>query len=377
MLLKIPCITPADARSIKRSFCHFMHSTTLPKPIKQYLSQSLIVPINHSRKLLHVFTRDRLQSSIHEYQHYVDEHADQDNCILTGPHPASSAPESLNALLHAPLNKTVTPTPFSAHYTIAEQLQRICDQLPKAAPFPFKDFAAHVHNVFNTHLSSHRVRQACVSAHHMRLFTESYPGCIPVRVDKYPLLFVVATVVTFSRLVLQAMLHSPNYRLIMTAKSNTRARHTLLLYYFFCARLYPELVNGLSPMRQRNNLSLHIPTLKGISIPMPTISFPLRPVKPGNLLRLKHILLHHAEMILRQTGNILYIPPSKPYPQRRIRSVYPPSVVISVKGKSLPYSPPTPLKKVATRELFTNGAHPWKPYCRTVARAASTAYQIF
>ena len=377
LLLKIPCITPPDARSIKRSFCHFMHSTTLPKPIKQYLSQSLIVPISHPRKLLHVFTRDRLQSSIHEYQQYVDAHADQDNCILTGPQLASSAPDSLTTLLRAPLNKTVTPTPFSAHYTIAEQLQRIRDQLPKAAPFPFKDFAAHVHNVFNTHLRSHRVKQACISANHLRLFTESYLDCLPVRVDKYPLLFVVATVVTFSRLVLQAMLHSPNYRLIMTAKSNTRARHTLLLYYFFCARLYPELVNGLSPMRQRNNLSLHIPTLKGISIPMPTVPFPLRPVQPTNLLRLKHILLHHAEVILRHTDNILYIPPSKPYPQRRIRSVYPPLGVISVKGKSLPYSPPTPLKKVATREIFTNGAHPWKPYCRTVARAASTACQIF
>ena len=103
-------------------------------------------------------------------------------------------------------------------------------------------------------------------------------------------------------------------------------------------------------------LSLYIPTLKGLPIPMPHI--PLRPIQPKNLLRPKHILLLHAETVLRQTDCILYMPPRQPYPSRRIRPVHPPSVVISIKGKSLPYTPPMRLAKVSTREIFTTGAHP-------------------
>ena len=182
-------------------------------------SQSLIVLVSHPRKLLHVFTRDRLQSSIHEYRDYVAQHVDHEDCILNGPKLAQSVPNSFSSLLHAPLNKTVTPAPFSADYTIAEQLQKKRDQIPKAAPFPFKEFAAAVHNILNTHLHSQRVKDACIPANTLQRFKDSYPDHLPVRVDKYPLLFVVATMVTFSRLVLQTTLHSPNYRLIMTAKS--------------------------------------------------------------------------------------------------------------------------------------------------------------
>ena len=50
---------------------------------------------------------------------------------------AMAAPDSFSSLLNAPVNKIVTPTPFSAHYIIVKQLQKIQEQLPKAAPFPF------------------------------------------------------------------------------------------------------------------------------------------------------------------------------------------------------------------------------------------------
>ena len=130
-------------------------------------------------------------------------------------------------------------------------------------------------------------------------------------------------------------------------------------------------------MRQCNNLSLYIPTLKGLSIPMPQIPFPyaqcnqrifcvlsisyLIMLKLSSTRRTAYCICHLANLT-QPVASALYTPPS---------------VVISIKGKSLPYTPPTPRKQVSTREIVTNGARPWKPYCRVVARATSTACQLF
>ena len=103
----------------------------------------------------------------------------------------------------------------------------------------------------------------------MHQFQAELPHHLPVRVDKYPLLYVVAPVVTFYRLILHVFTSAPNYRKLVTCKSTARAHNVLLLYYHLCFRVYPEILNHMSPMHHRNNWSIQIPTLKGIAIKAP------------------------------------------------------------------------------------------------------------
>ena len=378
LLLRIPCITALDVMHIKKWFADFIHATTLPRILKQYLHKILIVPLCHPHKLSQTFTQDRLQLSIADYQNYVTAHSHEDNFIATGPEIVTPQhPTPLTQLLHAPLNHTIIPASVTAHRRLAEHLESLKSQLPKAAPFPFTQFAAKVHTLLTSTLQSSSVAQSCIRTATLKSFQHTFPELLPVRVDKYPLLYAVATIVTFYRLILYVFTQAVNYRHLFTCRSPTRARNVLLLYYNLCVRVYPEILNHLSPLRLRNTLSLQVPTLKGISIKTPLLPVPSHPITPQTLCTVKNILLHDAQQQMHLTDNILYAPPIYPYGHRHTKQVYPPSVILSIKGKSLPYQPTQPIADVATREIFSNGAHPWKRHSRIVSRAASVACRLF
>ena len=82
-----------------------------------------------------------------------------------------------------------------------------------------------------------------------------------MRVDKYPLLFVVASVIMFNRLIPEVFKQAVNHCIIFAELSPHQARPVLLCYDYFCASAYSELVCNLSLMRQQNNLSMHIQAL--------------------------------------------------------------------------------------------------------------------
>ena len=67
LLLRIPCITAFDVTHVQIWFADFIHSTTLPKVLKQNFHKILIVPLCHPRKLTTTFTKDRVQLSLHDY----------------------------------------------------------------------------------------------------------------------------------------------------------------------------------------------------------------------------------------------------------------------------------------------------------------------
>ena len=150
-----------------------------------------------------------------------------------------------------------------------------------------------------------------------------------------------------------------------------------MLYYTLCVRIYPEILNHMSALRLRNNLSIQVPTLKGITIKTPHIPLPSHPITPDTLRTIKPLLLQEAQQVLHLTDQILYAPPIYPYGHRHVAVVHPPSVIMSIKGKSLPYKPSQPIADVATREIFSNGAHPWKRHSRIVSRAATVACRLF
>ena len=102
LLLRIPCITALDVVHIKKWFADFIHATTLPRILKQYLHKILIVPLCHPHKLSQTFTQDRLQLSIADYQNYVTAHSNENNLIATGPEIVTPQhPTPLTQLLHA------------------------------------------------------------------------------------------------------------------------------------------------------------------------------------------------------------------------------------------------------------------------------------
>ena len=242
-----------------------------------------------------------------------------------------------------PLNHTIIPASVTAHRRLAEHLESLKSQLPKAAPFPFTQFAAKVHTLLTSTLLSSSVAQSCIRTATLKSFQHTFPELLPVRVDKYPLLYAVATIVTFYRLILYVFTQAVNYRHLFTCLSPTRARNVLLLYYNLCVRVYPEILNHLSPLRLRNTLSLQVPTLKGISIKTPLLPVPSHPITPHTLCTVKNILLHDAQQQMHLTDNILYAPPMYPYGHRHTKQVFPPSVILSIKGKSLRTNRPSPL----------------------------------
>ena len=264
----------------------------------------------------------------------MDAHEDEPNFIAVGPDIANPKhPASINRLLHKPLNHSIVPAPAAAHRRLTEHLQHLKSQLPKS---PFASFAAKIHNLLTSTLQSPSVAQSCIRVATLQSFTHAFPQFLPIRVDKYPLLYVVATVVTFYRLILHVFQQAVNYRVLFTCRSPTRARNVLLLYYTLCVRIYPEILNHMSALRLRNNLSIRVSTLKGITIKTPHIPLPSHPITPHTLRTIKPLLLQQAQQVLHLTGQILYAPPIYPYGHRHVAVVHPPSVIMSIKGKRLP-----------------------------------------
>ena len=130
-------------------------------------------------------------------------HSTMPNSILTGPRLQQTLhhPE-LKSLLHASLGTCVAPPKHILHGQLSTQLNAIREAIPHSKPFPFVHFASAVHNVVNTCLHPQNV---LLLPHKLvqKIFTLA-PDSIPIRVDKYPLLFVVATTVTFLRIFILA-----------------------------------------------------------------------------------------------------------------------------------------------------------------------------
>ena len=340
LLLRIPCITALDVVHIIKWFGDFIHATTLPRILKQYLHKVLVAPLCHPHKLSQAFTQDRLQLSIADYQAYVNAHSHEDNFIATRPEIATPQhPAPLAQLLHAPLNHTIIPASMAAPRRLAEHLESLKSQLPKAAPFPFAEFAAKVHTLLTSTFQPSPFAQSCIRTATLKSFQHTFPQLLPVRVDKHPLLYAVATIVTFYRLILYVFTQAVNYRHLFTCRSPTRARNVLLLYYNLCVRVYPEIPIHLSPLCLRNTLSIQVPTLKGIPIKTSLLPIPSHPITPHTLCTVKNILLQDAQQQMRLTDSVLYTPPMYPYGHRQMKQVYPTSVILSIKGKSLPYQP--------------------------------------
>ena len=371
--LHIPCITPKHTRTVRRAFQQFLHCTSLPKPIKLYIQSILLLPQKLTPKLVRLFTRDRIQISLQQAESDVST-STMPNSILTGPqlYQTTHHPE-LKSLLHASLGTCVAPPKHLLHRQLSTQLNAIRQAIPHIKPFPFKHFASAVHTVVNICL--HPKNVLLLPHKLVQKFFTLVPDSVPIRVDKYPLLFVVATTVTFLRIFIHAFKGAKNYRHILTTSSAVRSRHVLLVYYYLCARLFPFVVRNVSQMRQRNALSVQIPQLKGIALPRLHVSPPATTL-PTDFLSVKCKLLSAASDIMTLTDNILYIPPNPAYDQKMPRSQYPPSVILSLKGKSLPYKPPAPISSVTTREIFSNGGQPWKNSYSIIRRVASVAQRF-
>ena len=372
--LRIPCITSHQIKCIRSSFKDFLHCTSLPKPVKLYLQSILLIPNSLPRKLLHCFTKDRITVSLHEAQQKVH-HSTAPNSVLTGPQICKhlNCP-TLKPLLHASLGTCVAPRSDRAHRNLSVQLQQLRDAIPKCRPFPFAAFASNVHQVLRSCLRPSKA--TLIPQHKISQFTTLSPDSIPIRVDKYPLLFVVASVITFFRLFVHVFQNARNYRCLQTTSSATRTRDILIVYYYLCARMFPFIVRNAGQSRQRNALSVHIPQLKNIVLPR--IPIPTPPSQePLDFMSVKYKLLSAATEIMHLTDQVLYVPPELPYHKQAPRSVYPPSVILSIKGRSLPYTPPAPISSLSTREIFSNGGHPWKYSYSIVSRAASVAQRYF
>ena len=117
--------------------------------------------------------------------------------------------------------------------------------------------------------------------------------------------------------------------------------------------------------------------IERLTIKTPHIPLPSHPITPDTLRTIKPLLLQEAQQVLHLTDQFMYAPPIYPYGHRHVAVVHPPSVIMSIKGKSLPYKPSQPIADVATREIFSNGAHPWKRHSRIVSRAATVACRLF
>ena len=153
--------------------------------------------------------------------------------------------------------------------------------------------------------------QSCIRTATLKSFQHTFPELLPVRVDKYPLLYVVATIVTYYQLILHVFTQVINYRHLFTWRSPTRARNVLFFHYNLCVQVYPQILNYLSPIRLRNTLSIHVPTLERIPIKTPLLPVPSHPITPHTLCTVKNTLLQEAQQQMHVTDSTLYTPPPR------------------------------------------------------------------
>ena len=175
------------------------------------------------------------------------------------------------------------------------------------------------------------------------------PDSVPIRVDEYPLLFVVATVTTFMRLFAHV---------VQCKKLPSHPHHIFSLQNQGILVEFPR-----SDASTQHAFNTNSTTRKHCSTQ--TLHTPPTCMR-SDFLSVKNVLLSvlsAATDIMHLTDHILYVPPDLPYFKKQPRPIYSPSFILSIKGKSLPYGPPDPISSLATREIGSNGAHLWKKHC--------------
>ena len=255
--LGIPYITFSVAKIVTKAFQQFLHRTSLSKPVNIIL----LLLHNLPPKLLCSLTHDRITISLLEAQSLVHR-SKEPNSVLTSPqiYHQLKCP-TLKPLQQASLGTFTAPHSDIPHRDMAVQLQDLRHAIPKCAPFRFANFAHTVHQVMNQCLRPPHV--VLIPGQEVNTFFCLSQDSVPIRVDKYPLLFDVSTVITFMCLFIHVFNNATIYKRVRTLSSASTTRDTLLVYHYLYAKMFPFVMRNVSHMRQRNALCVHIPTIEG------------------------------------------------------------------------------------------------------------------
>ena len=389
MTVRIPFATSAARRTVKKEFRCFLHTVPYPKPLRAYLLRLIHVPRIVPQKTLHVWCTDGIQ---HDLETLRAMGSDFSLCGCTtqpeGPcegkyfFDPQAACEFFGAQQHTVLqstnNMSVRPGQRALHHGVAQSLTEIRRWLPKVRPFAYHTFCAAIHRLATKTVQQHTPpgRQALRDSH-VTAFHRQHPNWVQSRVDKNAHLSVLICRSTFARMAHTALTASGNYRLYRSYRDAREATAVYMLAWYMFCNIVP-VPRAHVPLRSmRSMLTRVVPQLRGVRLRVPQLDTPGHLAAADEWRTFKDTVFTHSLTIFQEAEekNPLYLRPCPtPHGQRAVRLWKVPSVIISVKGKSLPCPD---IVEAKLREIFTQAAHPTRLFFRRVSRALSVLVRTY
>ena len=212
---------------------------------------------------------------------------------------------------------------------------------------------------------------------HVTAFHRQHPNWVQSRVDKNAHLSVLICRSTFARRAHTALTASGNYRLYRSYRDAREATAVYMLAWYMFCNIVPVLRAHVPLRSMRSMLTRVVPQLRGVRLRVPQLDTPGHLAAADEWRTFKDTVFTHSLTIFQEAEekNPLYLRPCPtPHGQRAVRLWKVPSVIISVKGKSLPCPD---IVEAKLREIFTHAAHPTRLFFRRVSRALSVLVRTY
>ena len=388
LTFKLPSITKEARRMVQRSAATFFRRTRYPRPVAQYLTSIVQVPLRVPSRVLHAFCRDKVSVSLDTLTKLAADpnmcgcrrNAGYDACaacVLY--HPASLTRvfgHAHSQVLSAQNNYTCVPSKKRNILDVAESLGHVRRQLPKVRVFAFRRLAAQVYQVVK------RCQMPCAgsvdprpSRAEIRDFHETFPAWRPVRLDKNAHRFAVLCTAMYCACLCKIFTASVNYKRYHRAPSTYALYATYTLYFLILARMLPAVRNHCSTIYMRTRLSTMVPAYKDVRVPMPPH---LPPPPTGDSTgaewnAFRDEIFEHAMTVAEEATSLrpLVVQPARAVDTPRVKLWQVPGVTVPLKGKCIGSGDTIDPALAKYREIFTQVHHPLSSLLKKCSRVAT------
>ena len=198
LTIRVPYCTERLSTKLKKAWSCFLHTVPYPRSIRQYLTETLHIPLTIPRTLKQGFTGDRVTPSMatmsdiiaNPMAHCACPHTTNVQVCTQRVHHDPSRRAQLvshahRTVLTSMLNQTLIPSTTVMRRHVHTELCAVRRTVPKKTPFKFQRFAAEVHTMTLDELRT--IRQTYPNGPkegQVRAFQRDQPNWDPVPLHK-------------------------------------------------------------------------------------------------------------------------------------------------------------------------------------------------
>ena len=171
LTIRVPYCTERLSTKLKKAWSRFLHTVPYPRPIRQYLTEDLHVPLTIPRTVKQGFTTDRVTLSMATMSDIIanlmahcacPQTTNVQVCTQRVYHDPSRRAQLFShmhtTVFTSMLNQTLIPSTTAMRRQVHTELCAVRRSVPKKTPFKFPSFTAEVHTMTQDELRT--IRQA-------------------------------------------------------------------------------------------------------------------------------------------------------------------------------------------------------------------------